>query len=148
MRYSHYKFKFYLNASHAIYIDGKIGDNHPHTWEFTLDTIKIQKDFVQFNDVEKAVENLFSEWQDKNINMIKPFDVVNPTLENISIYFKNTLSVLLRKNGWLLKRIEVAETPARSYILDISDECEDDIGVDMAFEKSVDEKINQILGQK
>lgn len=148
-KYSNYKFKFYLNASHAIYIDGKLGENHPHTWEFILETIKVQKDFIQFDNIETAVENVFSLWQDKNINTIKPFDVVNPTLENITVHFKNILSQLLRENGWLLKRIEVAETPARSYILDISDECEEELSTkaDFFLKQTVDDKINNLLNQ-
>ena len=31
-----YKFKFYLNANHYIIIDGKEGEQHPHTWEFMV----------------------------------------------------------------------------------------------------------------
>ena len=36
MRYSQYRFSFYLNASHAIYINGELGDSHPHTWEIVI----------------------------------------------------------------------------------------------------------------
>lgn len=53
MRFCEYKFKFYINANHAIYIDGVLGENHPHTWEITLETIKIRNDFVQFDAIEK-----------------------------------------------------------------------------------------------
>ena len=68
MRYSQYKFNFYLNASHAIYIDGKMGESHPHTWEIVLYTIKKQDNFVMFNEVEKTVENYLNKYQNKFIN--------------------------------------------------------------------------------
>jgi len=83
MRYHQYQYKFYLNASHSIYIDNKKGQNHPHTWEIVLDTIKVVDGFVQFNDVEKSIERFLGSYQDKCINEIQPFNVTNPTLENI-----------------------------------------------------------------
>lgn len=122
MNYGQYKFKFYLNANHSIYIDGKLGQNHPHTWEFIIETIKVKEDFVQFDYIEKEVDKLFSTWQNTYINSVAPFDVLNPTLENICIYFRKVLSELLETNGWLLTRMEVSESPSRSYIIDITDE--------------------------
>ncbi len=150
MKYSEYKFKFYLNANHAIYLAGNKGQNHPHTWEITLDTLKIRNDFVQFDVIEKSVEKFFSEWQDKDINTIPPFDVLNPTLENLCLYFKDEMNRLLGKKGWLLRRIEMSETPARSYIIDLSDEpVELGTAEEQSKPKSVDdaaeEKLEQVL---
>lgn len=150
MKYSEYKFKFYLNANHAIYLAGNKGQNHPHTWEITLDTIKIRNDFVQFDVIEKSVEKFFSEWQDKDINTIPPFDVLNPTLENLCLYFKDEMNRLLGEKGWLLMRIEMSETPARSYIIDLSDEpVELGTAEEQSKPKSVDdaaeEKLEQVL---
>ena len=150
MKYSEYKFKFYLNANHAIYLAGNKGQNHPHTWEITLDTLKIRNDFVQFDVIEKSVEKFFSEWQDKDINTIPPFDVLNPTLENLCLYFKDEMNRLLGEKGWLLRRIEISETPARSYIIDLSDEpVELGTSEGQSKPKSVDdaaeEKLEQVL---
>jgi len=122
MKYSQYKFKFYLNANHAIYLGGVLGQNHPHTWEITLDTVKVSSDFIQFDFIEKSVEEFFEGFQDADINTIEPFTVTNPTLENLCDFFKTELEKLLGSHGWLLSRIEVSETPTRSYIIDRSDE--------------------------
>ncbi len=149
MKYSHYRFKFYLNANHAIYLNGKLGQNHPHTWEFSLETIKIQHDFVQFNYIEKEIEKYFASWQDKDINKISPFDIINPTLENICIYFKKELSAKLMENGWFLSRIEVSETPTRSYIIDVSDEVDtmSKINEENVIDDSVDKKLKMVVGK-
>ena len=148
MKYSEYKFKFYLNANHAIYLAGNKGQNHPHTWEITLDTLKIRNDFVQFDVIEKSVEKFFSEWQDKDINTIPPFDVLNPTLENLCLYFKDEMNRLLGEKGWLLRRIEMSETPARSYIIDLSDEpVELGTAEEQSKPKSVDEAAEEKLEQ-
>ena len=124
MKYDKYKFKFYLNARHAIYINGVLGQSHPHTWEFSLDILKVWEKFVQFNDVEKAIEELLSKYQNNFINEIEPFTRVNPTLENICEYFKETLKKMLVDIGWVLMVIEISETPSRSYIIDLVDEVE------------------------
>ena len=34
--YRDYRIKVYLNARHYIFINGKQGQTHPHTWEFVL----------------------------------------------------------------------------------------------------------------
>lgn len=155
MKYSQYKFKFYLNANHAIYLKGRLGQNHPHTWEISLDTIKVRNDFVQFDHIEKSVEEFFSRFQDADINKIEPFTVTNPTLENLCEFFKDSLAKLLGDNGWLLIRIEVSETPSRSYIIDRSDELEklieSEIKPDTAedsVENAAEEKIEEILGNR
>ena len=122
MKYSQYRFKFYINASHAIYIDGVLGQAHPHTWEIMLYTLKMREDFIAFDAIEKQIEGYLQQFQDKYINQIEPFTTINPTLENIARYLKEELQKLLFEKKWLLLSIEVGETPSRSYIIDISDE--------------------------
>lgn len=118
MRYNQYKYKFYLNANHSIMIGDRMGQVHPHTWEIMIDIVKIIEEFVPFSVVEKTIDTILSPYQDKYINEIEPFDTVNPTLENISEYFKTCIAEQLKQEGWLLLKMEVSETPARSYVID------------------------------
>lgn len=120
MKYSKYKYKyrFYLNANHSIIIEEKMGDIHPHTWEMTIDVIKIIDGFVEFGVIEKEVEQILRPYQDQYINEITPFDDVNPTLENLAEFFNKKIDSRLREKGWLLTKLEVAETPSRIYIID------------------------------
>lgn len=150
MRYNQYRFKFYLNASHSIYLNGVLGQEHPHTWEITLNTVKLKDNFIIFNDIEKSIEKYLGKYQDSYINKIEPFITINPTLENICEYFKDEFQNLLLESGWLLLSIEISETPTRSYIIDISDEVDynkmlDDEDVDnISFDiikKGVEDKI-------
>ncbi len=117
MRYSQYKFNFYLNASHAIYINGALGDSHPHTWEIVIKIIKSQKEFIMFNEVEKKIEEFLNQFQNKFINDFQPFDTTNPTLENITAYLLERLDGILVPLGWVIFYIEIGETPTRSYII-------------------------------
>lgn len=153
MRYNQYRFKFYLNASHSIYLNGVLGQEHPHTWEITLNTIKLKDNFIIFNDIEKNIEKYLEKYQDSYLNKVDPFVTLNPTLENICQYFKNEFQNLLLENGWLLLSMEISETPTRSYIIDISDEVDynkildygdaENLNFDI-LEKNVDDKIESM----
>lgn len=121
-RYKQYKFKFYLNARHAIYIDGLLGTVHPHTWEITLNVIKRQDGFIEFNKLEKKIEEFIKPYQNKELNEEEPFDTINPTLENCCDYFKEQISNILDKEGWVLLMMEMSETPSRSYVISMLDE--------------------------
>jgi 6-pyruvoyl tetrahydropterin synthase-related domain len=122
MKYEQYKFKFYLNASHAIYIHGKRGQTHPHTWEIAIDTMKLHNDFIRFDQIEKLIERDMEQFQDTELNAKEPFNTVNPTLENICVFFQKSIEKILNENGWVLLLIEVSETPARSYVINTADE--------------------------
>lgn len=124
MPYKQYKFKFYLNSSHSIIKDGVLRDKHPHTWEISLHIVNIRKEFVPFGKIEKSVEEYFSLYQNKYLNEIKPFDVVNPTLENMADYFKDGLSKILNDLGWVLILLEMSETPSRTYVISLLDDVE------------------------
>lgn len=150
MRRNEYKYKFYLNATHSIYINNIMGDKHPHTWEITIDTIKIVEGFVQFNHVEQIIEKILEKYQDSYINEVEPFITLNPTLENICIYFKEDIKRDLMEIGWLLLSIEISETPSRSYLIDLMDEEDTTIAVKNAKkyvndEKSLESKADELL---
>lgn len=116
-----YRFKFYLNAVHSIEINNVAGQEHPHTWEIVIITEGFNDDFTMFSGIESKIESVLSTFQDKNLNKIPPFTNINPTLENICLYFKQQLEIILVENGWLLQKIEISETPARTFIIDVSE---------------------------
>lgn len=117
MKYSQYKYNFYLNASHAIYINGSRGERHPHTWEISLYVVNSSDEFMIFNDVEKIIEGFLGQYQEKYINDFTPFDSMNPTLENIAHFFMDELQKLLNPVNWVITTMEISETPSRSYII-------------------------------
>lgn len=121
MAYQQYKFNFYLNARHAIYINGKQGQHHPHTWQISLYVVKVTDRFVMFNKVERAVEDLMAELQDIDINDHTMFANINPTLENITEVLFQNIQKKLSELGWLAYTMEVSETPTRSYIVSLGE---------------------------
>lgn len=124
MKYDQYRYKFYLNARHWILIRGNQGELHPHTWEFTLDTLKVISGFVEFHEIEELIEKELQPYQDQCLNEVAPFDIMNPTLETICHYFKNEIRDRLLERGWALLSIEIAETPTRSYVIDLEEQAD------------------------
>ncbi len=123
-RYKQYKFKFYLNARHAIYIQGNLGELHPHTWELTMHVIKTREDFVEFGEIEQKIEAFMMTYQDKIMNEISPFDIINPTLENCCDFFQERICDILENEGWRMLMMEMSETPSRSHVISLIDEAE------------------------
>lgn len=119
MRYSQYRFKFYLNASHAIFIQGILGDKHPHTWEIQIDVIKQQGEFVKFENVENSIDKFLEQYQNTFLNDHEPFNSINPTLENITEFFLKEIQEVLKPYGWNIFSIEISETPTRSFIISL-----------------------------
>lgn len=147
--FSEYRFKFYLNASHSIIINGKQGEVHPHTWEMTLDILVERNDFLEFNVYERAAEKFFSKYQDKTLNDFEPFDALVPTLENIVDYFGSKLRGIMHEVGAELMRIEGSETPTRSYAVSYTKDNEyiSDIKnmTDQTLDSFIDEMLENIL---
>lgn len=142
MQHAQYRFKFYFNASHAIYLSGEKGQNHPHTWEVILNVMKITDNFVLFDEVEKMCEEFLLQYQDIDINTVEPFTTINPTLENICAFFKEKLQEKLHDMGWLLLSIEVSETPARSFVISAIEEME---ARKSYFESQTEETLQEII---
>ena len=115
--YRQYKLKSYLNMNHFIIIDNKPGEVHPHTWELIVSVISAQSDMTPFTNIERKIEEILEQYQDKLLNDCKPFDKLVPTVENAAKYFFRLIQDKIITEGWILMMLEVSETPTRSYII-------------------------------
>lgn len=143
--YREYKFKFYLNFSHYITIDGKEGQIHPHTWEFTINVHMDSEEFVQFGIYENEIDKYFDKYQNCLINEIKPFDTVTPTLENISDYFVSDIRQMVANLGGILMKMESSETPTRSYVISFKEDAKFVSSMKKNTENKIDKIIDSVL---
>lgn len=142
-----YQYKFYLNASHAIYIGGALGQVHPHTWELSIEVVNQNKDLILFNKVQPMIDRVLDQYQNNNINTIEPFDKINPTLENITEYFMKIFRSELKKMDMMLTWIEVSETASISYFINVLDEVESALSIPDAEEKVESDEIDGLIDQ-
>lgn len=143
--YREYCLKFYLNARHYLIIDGKKGDVHPHTWEFAIIIRFGRGDFVEFNTFEKGIEDYLSEFQNKVLNEIKPFDTILPTIENVADYFAKDFYEIIKNIGGVLVSLEASETPTRSYRLNLEEQQEFVTKNDKTHDEMLSEVVDSVL---
>ncbi|MDO7803770.1 6-carboxytetrahydropterin synthase [Lactiplantibacillus pentosus] len=115
-----YKIKSYVNASHAIRWATGSGKKHTHTWEIVCELHTVDA-MVAFYDIEKNLHQALDELSGKFLNDLPEFKTVNPTVENVTEYLFKKIDKTLRENGAQLMRIEVSDSPTRSYCISVTD---------------------------
>ncbi len=115
--YRQYRFNFYLNMNHFIMVNDKPGEVHPHTWEICVSVISPEGRMIAFVNIEKKMDEIMEQYQDKLLNNCKPFDKIVPTVENAAKYFFRLIQDEIMREGWMLLMLELRETPTRSYII-------------------------------
>lgn len=117
--YNTYKLTSYINASHAVRWEGGMGKEHMHTWAVICEIHVNNGQMVPFNQIENELKEVSSKVSGKFLNTVPPFDRVNPTLENLTTYFFQVITELLRKNNAILTRFEIGESPTRFYCISL-----------------------------
>ncbi len=145
--YREYRLKAYLNMNHYIIINGRQGQTHPHTWEFVIMIAVPGDDFVEFRKYENLIEKYLDKYQNQRLNDIEPFDVIVPTIENVTDRFDEELVRLLRENGGELISIEGSETPTRGYIVSHKNEPEFVEQVGEIQERQISEVVKYLVNQ-
>ena len=70
---------------------GKCENMHGHTWKAALSIAGDQLNniglLVDFQDIKAVLREITAMFDHKNINELPPFDVINPSSENLSKFF-------------------------------------------------------------
>lgn len=114
-----YKLKSYINASHAVRWESGTGKRHNHTWEIICE-LHTSSEMVAFFDIEKDLRAALNELSGQFLNDLPEFKEVNPTVENVTEYLFDKIDGILRRSGAELLRIEVSDSPTRSYCIDVT----------------------------
>ena len=92
---------------------GNCSEKHGYNWSVQvfirsekLDEIGIA---VDFKALKRELDALLGELDHKDLNLIPPFDKLNPTSENIAMYIYKRLSGKLNGNGVKVYRVRVGE---------------------------------------
>lgn len=112
---SSYKFKFFLNASHAIKWKEGLGEAHPHTYELICE-VELGE-FLKFNEVEDQIHQDLDPLEGQFLNDLPAFKEINPTLEKLTYYLFEQINQGMVALNCELLRIEVGESPTRYFCL-------------------------------
>lgn len=145
----YYRLKNYLNASHFVVFNGRKGNVHPHTWEFSTLLVSTTEEITKFTDTEKKISAIFEPYQNRVLNELAPFDSINPSLENMTEYFIKRIEKAVEGLGYKLVEVEGSETPVRTFGIRVSDDFMDikkkNI-IDISSKKVIPLKTNRIKG--
>ena len=104
-----------FSAAHSLRdYPGVCSRVHGHNWKVEVDAVATRLDDIgmgiDFRDLKKATNDLIETLDHRNINDIAPFDVINPTAENISAYFYKMLSEKLNNEQTTVAAVTIWET--------------------------------------
>lgn len=113
-----------FSSSHALrYYKGKCESLHGHNFsvEATVEGEKLADKveyLVDFSLLKKALKEVLEKIDHKDLNTTPPFDVLNPTSENLSRYIYHELAPGIEKHGVRLYSVTVGEksTQCATYI--------------------------------
>lgn len=117
-----YRYKFYLNAVHALKKTDGMEVPHSHTWEIQLRFGMAEGRLSAKEELEERVERILGEFQDKFLNETEAFRELSPDTEEIGRYFNRRFAVLFAQKGWRLRETEISEGVKYSYIIQNPDD--------------------------
>jgi len=84
-------------AAHALRgYPGECSQLHGHNWKVEVEVIAVALDEVgmgiDFKAIKATAKEALSRLDHRHLNEIKPFDVINPTAENLAAYLYRQLS--------------------------------------------------------
>ena len=88
---------------------------HGHNWQVevmvssqVLDESGIA---IDFREIKKQTKAVVKRLDHQYLNEIQPFDVLNPTAENIAKYFFDEIGILINDENVKVKEVLIWETP-------------------------------------
>ena len=88
---------------------------HGHNWQVEVSVCSQVLDdsgiAIDFREIKKQTKLVVKRLDHQYLNEIKPFDVLNPTAENIAKYFFDEIALLITNKDVKVKEIMIWETP-------------------------------------
>ncbi len=105
----------FLNARHYVAFGGKQGPVHAHSWQIHI-KIKIpaeKSEQIPFAKIMDSISSVISCYEKTVLNEEYPFNVLQPTTENMAMIFFNRLEDMLVKFDLSIGNLSVWETPTK-----------------------------------
>ena len=88
---------------------------HGHNWQVEVSVCSQVLDdsgiAIDFREIKKQTKLVVKRLDHQYLNEIKPFDVLNPTAENIAKYFFDEIALLITNKEVKVKEVMIWETP-------------------------------------
>ena len=109
-----YCFHYFLSILHSA--DNNLEHKHSHTLEIVIYLSGEIDKSARFDTIEKYAEDYLRQYENEYLNILPEFEQ-NANIENIGDVFFEGIERELEQHGLLLERLEIGETPLRTYIV-------------------------------
>jgi len=105
----------FVNARHFVNLGNVSGPVHSHSWQVKLEVEipETEHDVVEFATIYREINSTLIPFENTVLNEKFPFNIIQPTTENISMYFFNILQSSLKRIDLKLIKLILWETPTR-----------------------------------
>lgn len=105
----------FVNARHFVTFGDKSGPIHAHSWQLEIQVLipQANNETVAFAVVAESVTAALQSYENLVLNYVSPFNQIQPTTENIAMYFFNLIEDTLLNLGLDLEMLTLWETPTR-----------------------------------
>ena len=111
---TNYCFHYFISILHSV---NNVRENmHSHTLEIVTYVRNNKNTYEQFDEIEKYAGSFLSRYDNHYMNDMAEFEG-DASVENIAEVFFEKISAVLEDNGYSLERLEMSETPLRTYII-------------------------------
>ena len=106
----------HFSAAHLLRdYPGDCARTHGHNWTVEVSVHCTELNAlgigIDFKELRKLVNEVAHQLDHRDLNTCPPFDVQNPTSENIAAFFYRTLSERLKGREVSVSKVAVSETP-------------------------------------
>jgi len=105
----------FVNARHYVTFGEEKGPVHAHSWQVAFQVRPSYKnqEITSFSLISQAASSVLIPYENVILNDVPPFDKIQPTTENIAMYFYNRLEDAFAQIDLDLVEMTLWETPIR-----------------------------------
>lgn len=105
----------HFNSARALRnYEGPCKNIHGHTFKVQANVSASEPDstglVIDFIEIKTALQKIVENFDHQYINEIKPFDIINPTNENLAKYFFEALTIILQPKKVKVTSLSVWES--------------------------------------
>lgn len=108
-------FDVFFDARHFTVLDGQQGLIHPHAWRVQAKiaglTDGASMPVIPFAEAKRLLQGMTDRYKDSLLNATPPFDLIQPTPDNVAAVFYKELSAALNPLPMRLISLSVCESP-------------------------------------
>lgn len=104
-----------FSAAHSLRnYPGLCANIHGHNWRVVVEVCSKKLDktgmVLDFKSIKKQIEEISNKLDHQYINDVSPFDEINPTTENLTKWFFDSISQKINQKSIAVKSVTIHET--------------------------------------